>query len=929
MDALQVALEELQAEGYDTSALPQSDGNVTAIPIGMGEPTEPAGIADQALATALQELQAEGYEVPANTSQLMQSMQPSGLDAVLEPQKTSAYQQAYSQPSPMNRPMNGLNDAAARVGQAISPITDMLTFGLGDELQAAERGWQQWVREARPGSFARGYQSALGEQDKASADMWKEHPVLSGAGAVAALPFTPMPGLNLLRSGSVLGRAAKGAALGGGYGSIFGFGAGRGMDQSASSAFDSAKIGAGISGGIPLVAPAMRTAGKIASAVPGVRPVASAIRHPIKTLAGDAEQISDDLLAKLTSQEEKMAAREILADKPAFVGTGAALDIEKAKQAQIAAVEAQNAANATRSVEAAPATVKMLQEQLPFKTPLEKGQRLQTLIQEAKQAEVEVASQLFSKATETGEKIPWNKERGNILDLVKEGWGGLDSAPPEIRRLANRYLLAADGGKTTLAALQRARHEAGQLHKASDGYVRQFGGQVREQIDNAVLRAAENGNLQGETANAWRSAIDHWREKIAEVYQDGEVVKVLDASPSDAWKYATKRAEDIDQLLVAAGPFRVQVRGLAREQELTRLADDLAGRTKAKQEEVINTFLSDRAPVARKLFEKEDIAAIRAAAKELAKEVPVTKFDQSGISAVRPSVAKWINGKLGDPDPASRWLSVLAPRLAFNAAGMTAGVVAGGPVGAVLGLGASEAVKRAVISKQAAVRAEATKRLYSMLSDPNFAKMLTRPATPSAIERATQYIESRAGELTRAVGLTSGPDQDGGPPKSSGQSVYESAIQPKKIAKYITGSPTGLVQLGSRAAPSNSTPEANGGASINKLISAVIQQESGGNPKAVSKAGAMGLMQLMPATAKAYGVSDPFDPEQNLRGGASALLAELERFGSLELALAAYNAGAGKVSAAVQKAGSTDWAEVVKFLPKETQNYVPSVLARM
>jgi len=76
------------------------------------------------------------------------------------------------------------------------------------------------------------------------------------------------------------------------------------------------------------------------------------------------------------------------------------------------------------------------------------------------------------------------------------------------------------------------------------------------------------------------------------------------------------------------------------------------------------------------------------------------------------------------------------------------------------------------------------------------------------------------------------------------------------------------------------------------FIRSVIRQESGGNPKAVSRTGARGLMQLMPATAEQLGVKDSFSAEQNVHGGAEYLRALLERYhGDAILALAAYNAG--------------------------------------
>lgn len=115
-----------------------------------------------------------------------------------------------------------------------------------------------------------------------------------------------------------------------------------------------------------------------------------------------------------------------------------------------------------------------------------------------------------------------------------------------------------------------------------------------------------------------------------------------------------------------------------------------------------------------------------------------------------------------------------------------------------------------------------------------------------------------------------------------------------------------------------------------RLLDAVIARESGYNPRAISPAGAMGMMQIMPGTARRLGLAFPWDPFANMRAGARYLRDQKIRFGRMDLALAAYNAGperkslnAGYIPAIPETLGyvrtiTTNWARLAAYSPDWT-----------
>ncbi len=182
------------------------------------------------------------------------------------------------------------------------------------------------------------------------------------------------------------------------------------------------------------------------------------------------------------------------------------------------------------------------------------------------------------------------------------------------------------------------------------------------------------------------------------------------------------------------------------------------------------------------------------------------------------------------------------------------------------------------------------------------------PANLNNVLQRISEIESKI----KSVGSTDGMKNEGVSPEEFAQ------IMQQKINPAPAGIPTramrnipvaNIRQMILKAAKQNNLrPE---------LLEAVVQVESGYNPDALSNKGASGLMQLMPATAHALGVNDPFDPEQNLMGGAKYLRQQLDRFnGDEKKALAAYNAGPGAV---------TRYNGIPPY--PETQKYVNKVLS--
>lgn len=173
-----------------------------------------------------------------------------------------------------------------------------------------------------------------------------------------------------------------------------------------------------------------------------------------------------------------------------------------------------------------------------------------------------------------------------------------------------------------------------------------------------------------------------------------------------------------------------------------------------------------------------------------------------------------------------------------------------------------------------------------------------------------QEIQARIRELSARKDQPAFPDPNPVPPPLAGTIGRPGEIAPANPFAFGLNSTQSTGDLQAMAA------QAAQNAGIDPtLFQALVQAESGFNPAAVSHAGAQGLTQLMPSTARMLGVENPLDPAQNLAGGAKYLSQMLREFnGDVKLALAAYNAGPGAVRR---------YNGIPPF--QETQNYVEKI----
>ncbi len=179
----------------------------------------------------------------------------------------------------------------------------------------------------------------------------------------------------------------------------------------------------------------------------------------------------------------------------------------------------------------------------------------------------------------------------------------------------------------------------------------------------------------------------------------------------------------------------------------------------------------------------------------------------------------------------------------------------------------------------------------------------------SGYESIYNYMNSIWGQI-QGAGQTAGKSYQASSRSSSGTGGISFSDIFRRTSKRLNV-PESMDSIFAEAAQAYQVPQA--------LLKAVAKAESNYNANAVSSAGAQGVMQLMPSTARSLGVDNPFDARSNIMGGAKYLSQKLNQYnGDIDLALAAYNAGSGNVS---------KYGGVPPF--KETQNYIQRIRGYM
>lgn len=449
------------------------------------------------------------------------------------------------------------------------------------------------------------------------------------------------------------------------------------------------------------------------------------------------------------------------------------------------------------------------------------------------------------------------------------------------------------GGPATvpLNKLQDTLRDVGKLYRGAEGVDRAVLGRAQSEL----LDAAES-QLSGKSLSDLQGARSAWRN-MKQTFEEGGVGKIREAIKDVEGRYET-----LKNTLFNDSKAAKQIASQLDPQELESV-----------QNLMLNEVLRMQ-PVSweRKLTEKYD--SFKAIFGKEATENMLTTFSRDGT----------IGKKLLQDNNGIK--SVLGKFIAKPLIAGTVGYEFGGKEGAAIGvLGALRSGNqqkalnsaKSLIMRAAAGSEDALNILNTPIKSANYGKAISKLGAmiPNLLSRSQPSTEEGPSDtrIESEASLNSNPN-----------TFIDQTIN--KAENMIDNKPPKPEIVSAKRVEAEA---------IEPLVEAVIGQESGGRANAVSPKGALGLMQVMPATAKdiakELGVDDYDlkDPETNRLFGTYYLNKLINKFGDVKLALAAYNGGMGRVERLLKKTKGSTFDDIKDFLPEETAKYVPGVLKRI
>jgi soluble lytic murein transglycosylase-like protein len=358
--------------------------------------------------------------------------------------------------------------------------------------------------------------------------------------------------------------------------------------------------------------------------------------------------------------------------------------------------------------------------------------------------------------------------------------------------------------------------------------------------------------------------------------------------------------------------------------------------------------LSQRMGVAEVLYKEGDLSQLQSTLDDLQRFDDVKSLaKQSALGGSPTNLWSTVLGALKDPGGFIKMVSKAGTAVSTGSALYTVANLWKGDLPKVA-KGIVSLVGGAGMSALAKTRADQLAKAEAMIfANPKLLEAALAPPTEENVQRFIKSLEAM-GVLTAKAGANTTREESKQNAAAQEPAKPIASMEPKATGAQ-TNSEALLKEIMDMAIPSAGAEERQPTAASTtvkgtnvslptgqsyappSLVKAVIQAESRGRPYAVSKKGAGGLMQLMPQTAKALGINpaDRFDPQTNVEAGSRYLKQMLDRFGSYELALAAYNFGptavAKRLKAVEQDNKKPTWNNIKHLVPAETRAYVANV----